>query len=282
VTYGARLTHPDPVGHDSRLSFPATWGGEKRIGTEFEKRFPHQWLTRVETGGTLSRRTNPLFDTNEDTASVFFRAERQFTSSFRVRALSGWQAVSFRESPDRVATVGAEAILDTRLDPFLARDAVFARARVSRLAFRQRDSVNRTELEGHGYLGLVGQTILVASAKADTADGSLPDYLKPLFGGPSNVRGFKTGTAAGDSLVSGSLELRVPLTSPLSFGKVGVSAFVDTGTFYNYGQRLVDQPWQRGVGGSVWFTAAFVRVNVSVAHGIGASTRVQVQGNLTY
>ncbi|MEP7307549.1 MAG: BamA/TamA family outer membrane protein [Acidobacteriota bacterium] len=282
ATYGVRLTHPDPVGHDSRLSFPATWGGEKRIGTEFEKRFPHRWLTRVEAGGTLSRRTNPLFETNEDTAGVFFRAERQFTSSFRVRALSGWQAVSFRESSDRVATVGAEAILDTRLDPFLARDAVFVRARVSRLALRQREGINRTELEGHGYVGLVGQTILVASAKTDGADGALPDYLKPLFGGPSSVRGFKTGTAAGDSLVSGSLELRVPLTSPLSFGKVGVSAFVDAGTIYNEGQRFVDQPWRRGVGGSVWFTAAFVRVNVSVAHGIGASTRVQVQGNLTY
>ena len=74
----------------------------------------------------------------------------------------------------------------------------------------------------------------------------------------------------------------MPLTSPLSFGKVGVSAFVDAGTVYNDGQRLADQPWQRGVGGSVWFTAAFVRVNVAVAHGIGASTRVHVQGNLTF
>ena len=76
--------------------------------------------------------------------------------------------------------------------------------------------------------------------------------------------------------------MRVPLTSPLSFGKIGVSGFVDAGTVYDQGQRFADQPWRRGVGGSVWFTAAFVRVNVSVAHGIGASTRVQVQGNLTY
>jgi hypothetical protein len=32
----------------------------------------------------------------------------------------------------------------------------------------------------------------------------------------------------------------------------------------------------------VWFTAAFVRLNVAIAHGIGASTRVHVQGNLTF
>ena len=114
----------------------------------------------------------------------------------------------------------------------------------------------------------------------DAADGARPDYLKPLLGGPPSVRGFKTGTAAGDSLVAGSLELRVPLTSPLSFGKIGVSAFVDAGTVYDAGQRLADQPWRRGVGGSVWFTAAFVRVNVAVAHGIGASTRVHVGGSL--
>jgi hypothetical protein len=68
----------------------------------------------------------------------------------------------------------------------------------------------------------------------------------------------------------------------LSFGRVGVSAFVDAGTVYNDGQRLADAPWRRGVGGSVWLTAAFVRVNVAVARGIGASTRVHVQGNLTF
>ena len=96
------------------------------------------------------------------------------------------------------------------------------------------------------------------------------------------MRGFKTGTASGDSLVAGSLELRVPLTSPLSFAKIGVSAFVDAGTVYDSGQRFADQPLQRGVGGSVWIAAAFLRFNVAVAHGVGASTRVHVGGNLTF
>ena len=137
-------------------------------------------------------------------------------------------------------------------------------------------------LEAHGYLGLFGQTILVASARKDGADGPLPDNLRPLFGGPSSVRGFRTGTASGDSLVAGSLELRVPLTSPLSFAKIGVSAFMDAGTVYDSGQRFVDQPLERGVGGSVWIAAAFLRFNVAVAHGVGASTRVHVGGNLTF
>ena len=79
-----------------------------------------------------------------------------------------------------------------------------------------------------------------------------------------------------------SVELIVPLTSPLNIGKVGVSAFVDSGTVYNHGERFADQTLKQGVGGSVWFAAAFVRVNVAVAHGLGSSTRIQAGGNITF
>jgi hypothetical protein len=282
VTYGARLTYPEPAGRDSRISLPITWGGWKRIAAEFEKRIEGGWLTRIEAGGSVSRRINPFFDANDDRVAVWFRPERQITPALRVRALTGWQDVSFQSVSDRFASLGAEVIFDTRLDPFLARDAVFLQASRSRLAFSHRQAVNWTALEAHGYVGLFGQAILVASAKKDGADRPLPDVLRPLFGGPSSVRGFKTGTASGDSLVAGSLELRVPLTSPLSVGKVGVAAFVDAGTVYNAGERLGDQRLQRGVGVSVWLAAAFLRFNVALAHGIGASTRVHVGGNLTF
>ena len=282
VTYGARLTHPEPAGRDSRISFPMTWGGRKRIAAEFEKRLAGGWITRFEAGGSASRRMNPLFDADDDRLAVWFRPERQITPSLRVRALTGWQRTSFQSESDRFTSLGGEVIFDTRLDPFLARNAVFFRATSSRLAFDNRAAVSRTALEAHGYLGLYGQTILVASARRDGADGPLPDNLRPLLGGPSSVRGFKTGTASGDSLVAGSLELRMPLTSPLGFAKIGVSAFVDGGTVYDSGQRLADQPWYRGSGGGVWLAAAFLRFNVAVAHGAGASTRVHVGGNLTF
>jgi outer membrane protein assembly factor BamA len=282
ITYGARVTHAEPFGRDSRLSFPLTWGATKQAAAEFEKRLPDSWLTRVEAGGGVTRRVNPRYGVEDDRANVYFRVERQFTQALRVRGLTSLQHVTFGAVPDRVATAGAEVIFDNRLDPFLARNAVYARATESHLAFGNRQGVNRTDLEAHGYLGLIGQAILVASATSNTSDGPLPAYLKPLFGGPSNVRGFEVGAAAGDSLVAGSLEVRVPLTPALSFGKVGVSGFVDTGTVYNDGQRLADQTWQRGVGGSVWFAAAFLRVNVAVAHGIGASTHAYAQFDLQF
>jgi outer membrane protein assembly factor BamA len=282
VTYGVRLTHPEPAGRDSHISFPVTWGGRKRIAAEFEKRLTGEWFTRIEAGGSASSRVNPLYDADDDRLAVWFRPERRLTPSLRVRALTGWQRVSFRAESDRFTSLGGEIVFDTRLDPFLARNAVFLQAASSRIAFDKRAAVNRTAIEAHGYVGLLGQSILVASVRKDGADGPLPDYLRPLLGGPSSVRGFKTGTASGDSLVAGSLEVRVPLTSPLSFGKVGVSGFVDTGTVYGTGERIGDQPWLRGAGGSVWLAAAFLRISVAVAHGVGSSTRVHVDGNLTF
>jgi hemolysin activation/secretion protein len=142
--------------------------------------------------------------------------------------------------------------------------------------------LNRTELEGRGYLGLIGQTVLVARALRTSADRPLPQYLKPLLGGAQTLRGYAAGTRAGDTLVAGSLELRVPLTSPLSFGKLGVSAFVDIGTTHSRGERLQDQSFERGVGGSLWFSAAVVRLNLAVARGLNSSTRVHFGTGLSF
>jgi outer membrane protein assembly factor BamA len=79
-----------------------------------------------------------------------------------------------------------------------------------------------------------------------------------------------------------SAELVVPLTSPLRIWRVGVSTFADSGTVYNKGERFSDQSLEEGYGAGVWFAAAFLRVNVAVAHGRGASTRVHVGGNVTF
>ena len=101
------------------------------------------------------------------------------------------------------------------------------------------------------------------------SDVPLPPYLQPMLGGTANLRGFRAGSAIGDTLVSGTVEVRTPLTSPLSVGKFGINAFVDAGTVYDKGQRLGDQHFSRGFGGGVWFAAAFLRLNLAVAHGIG-------------
>ena len=86
----------------------------------------------------------------------------------------------------------------------------------------------------------------------------------------------------GDTLVATAAEVRVPLTSPLEIGKIGVSGFFDAATVYDKGGRLADQSWKKGIGASVWLSAAIVRLNVAVAHGIGATTRLHVGGSLSF
>jgi outer membrane protein assembly factor BamA len=249
---------------------------------EDEKRFDHGLLTRIDGGASVSRKTNPFFQEDDDRAGVWAHGERQVLRSLRFGATVGWQHVSFQRTTDQVVDAGAEAVLDTRLDPWLARNAVYARAAQHRLAFGNQAATDRTDLETRVYLGLIGQTILVASAQRSAADGPLPNYLKALLGGQESLRGLRAGTAVGDTLVAGSLEVRVPLTSPLRLGKVGVSGFTDAGTAYDHGGRFEDQAVKRGFGASVWCAAAFLRVNVAVAHGIGSSTRVHASGNLTF
>ena len=282
ITYGARAALADPAGKGSRLSFPLTWGGDKRAAVEFDKDFDDGAISRLQAGASISRRTHPFFEQDEDRDRVWVRGEREVIDGLRAGVTGGWQRVSFLGADDNFAHAGADLVLDTRQDPTLPRNAVYARAAWDHLNVEHGGAIDRTELEGRGYIGLIGQNVLVVRALRSDADRPLPSYLQPMLGGLANLRGFKAGTAIGDTLVAGSAELRVPLTSPFSIGKIGVSAFVDAGAVYDKGARLGDQPIDKGYGGSLWFSAAFVRFGVAVAHGVGSSTRAHVGGSLSF
>ena len=281
-SYGVRLGVPDPVGPKSQLSVPLTWGGDKRVAVQLEQGFDRGPVTRIQTGASISRRTNPFFDEDDDRNRLWIRGERELTKEIRVGASGSWERAHFMDRRDRFVDGGVDVVIDTRRDPELARNAVYARAAWDHLDFREGERVNRTDLEGRGYLGLIGQTVLVVRALREDASRTLPSYLQPMLGGMQNVRGFKAGSAVGDTLVAGSTELRVPLTSPLGIAKFGVSAFIDAGTVYNKGARLRDQTLERGVGAGVWLSAAVVRLNLVVAHGVGGSTRVHVGTNVNF
>jgi outer membrane protein assembly factor BamA len=202
------------------------------------------------------------------------RVERA-TGPLRLGANLGWQHVGFAGATDTFRSVGGDVALDTRLDPTLPRNAVYLRADWQRLFLSGVPAATQRRYDGRAYVGLIGQSVLVVRALRQDSDRALPSYLKPLLGGVTNLRGFDAGTEAGDTLVAGSAELRVPLTTPLDVGKLGVSLFVDTGAAYDYGQRLRDQERKTGVGGAVWLAVAVFHMSVSVAHGLGAHTRVQ-------
>jgi outer membrane protein assembly factor BamA len=292
LTYGARFTLPDPhwMGKRSRVTFPLSWGGTKRAQVDLEKRIDGGVIDRVTAGASISRQTNLAFDQDDDRARLFVRGEREFARVLRLGASTGWQRASFEGVADRFTQAGGDVVLDTRVDPILARNAVYGRASWEHLNFgdapaeagHYRGGVNRTALEGRGYLGLIRQAVLEGRILRQDSDRPLPPYLQPELGGLSTLRGFRTASFVGDTLVAMSAEVVVPLTSPIKLARFGVSAFVDRGAVYNKGERFSDQTLQEGYGAGVWFAAAFFRLNIAVAHGRGASTRVHVGGNVTF
>jgi outer membrane protein assembly factor BamA len=280
-TYGARLAYVGLVGKRSRVSFPLTWGGMKRAGAEFEHNFSRGPFTRLEVGTAVQRQENPAFEINDDRTRVWARADRSI-QHVRLSATTSWQRITFDTLHDDVRSVGGEAVFDTRLDPVLPRNAVFATAAVDRLFFEDGDPIVRTRVDARGYVGVYKQNVVVVRALRQDADRPLPPYFKSLLGGWSTLRGFEAGSFTGDTLVAGSIELRIPLSSPISVGKLGVSVFADAGKAYDKGSRFRDARLEKGVGGSVWITLAAFRISLGVAHGLGASTRVNFGGGLTF
>ena len=61
LTYGIRAAFADVAGEDSRLSFPLSWGGERRAGVELERSFDDQ-RTRAGVAFWVNRRVNPHFE----------------------------------------------------------------------------------------------------------------------------------------------------------------------------------------------------------------------------
>jgi outer membrane protein assembly factor BamA len=281
-TYGVRFALPNVVGARSRVSFPLTWGGDKRAAVQLEKDIERGPVDRVSAGVSVSRREHPFYEQNDDRRRVWMRLERGITSQLRAGATVGSERVQFLKGDSRFVQTGVDLVLDTRVDPMLARNAVYVRTSWDRYLFQESNAYHMHELDVRGYAGLIGQGVLVGRVLHAGADRGLPLVLQPMLGGMRNLRGFKTGTAVADTLAAGSLELRLPITSPLNVGKIGLSAFVDAAAVYDHRARLRDQRFEKGFGGGVWVSAAFLRLNLVVAHGVGGSTRAHFGTSLSF
>ena len=280
LTYGARLAYVDVPGKDSRLAFPLTWGGMKRAGAEFEQTLKRAWVDRVQIGVAVQRQHNPGFDADDRRSRTWARMERA-AGPLRVGGQVARERVTFLDDEDRVSSAGADATFDTRLDPALPRHAVFVRAAWTRF-WIDGHGVDTRAVDARGYLGLVGQAVLVGRVTRQDSSGALPGYLQPLLGGWSSLRGFKAGAFVGDTVATSSIELRLPLSSPLQLARVGVSVFADAGAAAAHGQRLGAQPWHVGLGAGAWLTATVFRLGVSAAHGRHAGTRINFGLGVTF
>ena len=289
LSYGAQFTFADVLGRRSRIGVPLTWGAERRAAVEIDRKFRRGPFSRLEGGAGLLGRDHPLFDVPDRRAEAWARAERALPLALRVGGGVRWSDISFGgastpafDLDERMIASGVDLTLDTRTDPTFPRNGVYARAAWEHLAFDARPSRRRTSVDARGYVGLIGSSVLVARAMHGRADGPLPAYEQWLLGGPSSLRGFRTGSFAGDRIAAASLELRLPFSSPLRVAKTGVAVFVDSGAVWDHGARAADAEWRRGYGAGVFAIATVFRFRLDVAHGHGRGTRAHVSAGLTF
>jgi hypothetical protein len=261
---------------------PLTWGGERRAGVELEKRFESPRLTRIVVGGTLLDRENPAYDATDTRQQVSIRGERELAKALRVGIWSGFDHVTFSGEESRVVRLGIDGAVDTRVDPMLSRNAVYIRTALERLDIIDGAAPWRTLFDANGYIGGPGPTTIALRAYRDGANEAVPPYLKVLLGRDSTLRGVPSGVAAGDTTAAGTIELRIPVTSPLNIAKLGVRAFVDAATVYDAGEHLGDQHFDRSIGGGVWVTFTVIRLALDVARDSRGTTRVQLNSGLLF
>jgi len=281
-TYGARISFVDHLGPRSRISVPLTWGGERQARLQVERAFERGPIDRVAGDFGIMRRENPHYEIGDQRVGYSARVESAPLRWLRFGAGGRMDDVEFGDLADTVSRAGGDVTLDTRVDPAFPRNAVHAVFGIDRVWFDAGRATQR-KADMRGYVGLFGQSVLALRALSMTSDTALPPYEQVLLGGAANLRGYDAGYQAGDNLFAVSAEIRVPITSPLSIGRFGVKAFVDSGTTYAVGEHLADQHLvDRGIGGGVYLHLTVVSVSLDVARSRAGDTRFHFGLGVTF
>ncbi len=294
-TYGGRFAIAGHRDTTRRVIVPLSWGGDKRAGVELQKEFSRRFVPDFRTGAFVQRRTHPFFarqtseladqesrsEANADRTRIWARADWALTRRIRAGSEVGWQESRLIGEREEAKSVGGDVVFDTRVDPLMPHNAIYARAAVEKMSFL-RSSAVKTDLEINGYSGLYRGIVLALRGIREDMSEPAPAFYKSLLGGSANLRGFRAGHSIGDTLTAGSAEVRMPMTSALHVVRFGTSVFMDVGAVYDKGERLADQKLERGVGGGVWVTAPLFRISLMVARGLGSGTRVHFGAGVTF
>jgi outer membrane protein assembly factor BamA len=281
-TYGARMSFVNVLGKRSRVSVPLSWGGERRASVEVERGFEHGPLTRVLATGGVWRREHPSLDIGDRREGATFLAERALTPWFRIGGSGSLQSVHFGDIEDTLRTAGVEATLDTRGDPAFPRNAIYASLGWDRLWFDHAADTNRLSTDVRGFLGLFGSSVLAVRMQQIRGADALPVFEQPLLGGTSSLRGFPLGYRYGDRLAAGTLELRIPISSPRNIGRAGIAIFADSGATYDAHTTLDHAKFDTGIGAGWFLQLPVLSFRIDVAHGLGGSTRAHVTLGVTF
>src|SRR5262245_25762925 len=212
-TYGARVSFIDRIGPSSRLSVPLSWGGERQARLQAERTFARGPVARVSGDAGIGRKENPHYEIGDTRTGVHARAETVVRRWLRAGGGGGLEDVAFGPQDDQLTRVGADVTLDTRVDPAFPRNAIHTTLGWERLSFDAGHS-DRKSTDIRGYLGLFGQVVLAVRGTLVSSSDPVPRYEQSLLGGDSSLRGYGAGYKASDNISTGSVEVRVPVSSP--------------------------------------------------------------------
>jgi outer membrane protein assembly factor BamA len=281
-TYGARVSFVDVLGKRSRLSVPLTWGGERRATVELERSFEKGPFSRILATGGVWRREHPSLDVGDLREGGTILADRAIRSWFRIGGTASAASVHFGDTTDTLSTAGVEATVDTRRDPAFPRNAIFASVQWERLWFDHAQDTNRLQADVRGFIGLFGSSVLALRLQQSRAADPLPVFEQALLGGTSSLRGFALGYRSGDRLSAGTLELRMPISSPRNIGRAGIAIFADTGAVYDAHTTLDHAKYDTGIGAGWFLQLPVLSFRLDVAHGLDHGTRGHVTLGVTF
>jgi len=118
------------------------------------------------------------------------------------------------------------------------------------------------------YLSLPDASpVLALRAGGKAVMGDFPFFEAAYLGGSNTLRGYRHGRYAGDALLHGSAELRVPLvtTEIVLRGRLGASLLADVGRVYFDGES--PGGWHSALGASAWFATPLGTAYVTYANG---------------
>ena len=209
---------------------------------------------------------HPHFEVQDRRSRVWGGLDRRLAFGVRVDAEAAWEEVFFGELADRLTRVIVGLEYDSLSRYIPARRCEAGAPRLNQLSVaREPDAVFRPRVDAQAFKGVGGQAVLAARVLYEGASAPLPPYERSLLGGVGTLRGWEFGARVGDRLLAASIELRVPLSSPLATGKSGFRLFYDTAAVWNAGSAR-DQ-WLKGVGVGVFLNLPVVgSVQFDVGH----------------
>ncbi len=280
-TYGARTSLVNIAGRGTHIAVPLTWGADKHAALEVDRTFNTGPLTRITGSYGILQHENPFYNVDDQRVTAQGRIERRLFDRVTLGGELGRQNIEFGPTFDRIWTTTADATFDTRRDPKYPVNAVFLNVAWTRLFPIGETSfspdgdhtVDKITYDARGFKRLFGQNVLGLHLQYDTATAPLPLYEQPLLEG-YYIRSAQTGQHAGDKRLLWSGEVRVPISSPLSTGKLGINVFYDAGTVAPFGESVLKQKTESGAGAGVWMIFTVIQLNFNVAHSFnGTGTR---------